>query len=280
MAGAAGAGAALASNALVREALGQDAGVAPTDLSFETVTRFRPFNLLAKNFVRLDDSFDRNTTGDYTILRPAPSGDDDGTVRAGNGKLSFAGLDDYYTILKSGTGQRAPYATVIMEVTSLPEGSVYAGLYKDEGNYVHAYYDKSAETIGLEAAVNGQVYVLGTMQPEEQRLFEIPFRFAFVANENEVTALVGDRASDIGVFRPLIKRDATRDDNGTPIRRTTRLRAWICATRGCSRRSRTALARVPVRAETSFSTASAPDTMARPGFAIRTSSSTPMEPRT
>ena len=48
-----------------------------------------------------------------------------------NGRLRFAGQDDYYTVLKSDTGQRAPYATVIIDVASLTEGTVYAGLYKD-----------------------------------------------------------------------------------------------------------------------------------------------------
>jgi hypothetical protein len=218
MAGAAGVGAALASNVLVREALGQDVGLDPTDFSFSTVTKFRPFNLLAKNFIRLDDSFEKNTTGNYTILRPGDLEEDNGTVRAGGGELRFDGQDDYYTVLKSNTGEKAPYVTVILEVASLPEGTVYAGLYRDEGDYVHAYYDSDTNTVSLEAAVGGDVKPLGSTQPDEQRLFEAPFRFAFVANENEVTALVGDRSSDIGNFRPIIKKDVTRDENGVPTR--------------------------------------------------------------
>ena len=42
----------------------------PTDFSFEVRERFRPFHLLAKNFVQLDDSFEHQTVGNYTILRP------------------------------------------------------------------------------------------------------------------------------------------------------------------------------------------------------------------
>lgn len=208
MAGAAGIGAALASNVLLREA----AAVAPTEFSFSTRTKFRPFNLLAQNFIQLDDSFNTDTTGDYTILRPSDDPeDDDGTVEAGGGTLRFSGEDDYYTVLKSDIGQEAPYATVIIEVASLPEGTVYAGLYRDEDNYVHAYYDSDTKTVGLEAAVGGTVFDMGSTQPDEQRLFEAPFRFAFVANENEVTALVGDRSSEIGNFRPIIKRDVKRE---------------------------------------------------------------------
>ncbi len=163
----------------------------PTDFTFRTREQFRPFDLLAKNFVRLDDRFDGDTRGNYTALRPGLPNEDDGYVRVGEGKMRFAGQDDYYTILKSGTGQRASYATVIIEVASLTEGTVFAGLYRDADNYVHAFYNKNDNTVGLEAAVDGVVYELGSTQPDEQRLFETPFRFAFVANENEITALVG-----------------------------------------------------------------------------------------
>ena len=58
------------------------------------------------------------------------------------------------------------------------------------------------------------LYELGSTQPD-QNDFGASFRFAFVANENEVTALVGDRFMDIGDFRPLIKRNASTYDNGT-----------------------------------------------------------------
>ncbi len=183
-------------------------GLDPTDFSFRTREQFRPFHLLAKNFVELDDSFDRNTIDNYMVLRPAPpeDGEDDGFVRVGDGEARFAGQDDYYTVLKSNTGQEAPFSTVIVDVASQPDGTVYAGLYRDELEYVHAYYNKDTQTVGLEARVNGQLYQLGSTQQFEQRLFEAPFRFAFVANENEVTALVSS-SSDLGNFRPLIKRD-------------------------------------------------------------------------
>jgi hypothetical protein len=225
--GAAGVGAAAGTSLLPGSAEGAvSTSLEPTDFHFTTRERFRPFNLLAKNFVRLDDNFSSNTRRNYTILRPGPSSEDDGTVTFSNGKLRFAeGSDtsnDYYTVLKSGTGQRAPYATVIIEVASLPNGAVYAGLYKDGNNYVHAYYDKDTHTVGLEAEVDGQKFVLGgaAVPVEERALFNVPFRFAFVANENEVTALVGDPASDVGNYRPIIKRDVryeTRDADAGPL---------------------------------------------------------------
>ncbi|MBA2713712.1 MAG: hypothetical protein H0U55_09200, partial [Rubrobacteraceae bacterium] len=218
---AAGIGAAAGASVLPGTAAGAvETNLQPTDFHFRTRERFRPFDLLAKNFVRLDDSFSTNTIDRYTKLRPGHSSEDDGTVTIANGKLHFSGQDDYYTILKSGTGQRAPYATVIVDVASQPGGTVYAGLYKDAGNYVHAYYNKNTNTVGLEARVNGRLYDLGSTNPAASD-FGGSFKFAFVANENEVTALVGDRFMDIGNFRPLIKRDVKFEtEDALDLRRT------------------------------------------------------------
>lgn len=222
LAGAAGIGAA-AGASLIPGAAGAavTTSLDPTDFSFTTREQFRPFHLLAKNFVQLDDGFDRNTIDNYTILRPAPpeDGEDDGFVRVGDGEARFAGQDDYYTVLKSNTGQEAPFSTVIVDVASQPDGTVYAGLYRDELEYVHAYYNKDTQTVGLEARVGGVDYMLGETQQFEQRLFEAPFRFAFVANENRVIALVGS-PSDLGNWRPVIERDLffeTRNAVGGPL---------------------------------------------------------------
>ncbi|MDQ3363439.1 MAG: hypothetical protein M3534_17625 [Actinomycetota bacterium] len=153
LAGAAGIGAAAGASLLPAGAgAAVRTNLDPTDFTFRTREQFRPFHLLAKNFVQLDDGFDRNTTGNYTILRPGPPEEGDGFVRVDDGKMRFTGQDDYYTILKSKTGQKAPFATVIIDVASLPEGTVYAGLYKDELNYVHAYYDKNVAGRGVRPA--------------------------------------------------------------------------------------------------------------------------------
>jgi hypothetical protein len=212
--GAAGVGAAAGASLLPGSAEGAvSTSLESTDFHFTTRERFRPFDLLAKNFVQLDDEFSTNTQGNYTILGPGPSSEDDGTVTISNDELRFDGQDDYYTVLKSGTGQRAPYATVIIDVASLPGGTVYAGLYKDDDNYVHAYYNRNRNEVGLEASVDGTVHDLGSTQPDPSD-FGTSFKFAFVANENEVTALVGDRFMDIGNFRPLIKRDVRFETGG------------------------------------------------------------------
>ena len=219
--GAAGIGAAAGASVLPGTADGAvSTRLEPTDFVFTTRERFRPFHILAENFVTLNDTFNTNTRRNYTILRPGPANEDDGTVDIGEGKARFVpGQDDYYTILKSETGQRAPFATVIVNVASLPaDGTVYAGLYKDEDNYVHVYYDKDRSVVGIEARVNGVTYlgpenldeVTGDPIGEERvdrEEFRGSFRFAFVLNEHRVIALVGDRHMDIGNFRPLIERD-------------------------------------------------------------------------
>ena len=215
--GAAGIGAAAGASVLPGAAEGAvRTRLQPTDFEFTTREIFRPFDLLAKNFVELDDSFSTDTAGTYTPLRPGDLEEDDGAYGVSNGEMRFfestPESNNYYTILKSDTGEEAPFITVIVEVTSLPDGTVYAGLYKDELNYVHVYYNKDTNTVGIEARVNGQLYELGSTAVEAG-LFATPFRFAFVANENEVTALVGDSSSEIGDWRPLIKRDVTTDFN-------------------------------------------------------------------
>ena len=161
LAGAAGIGAAAGAGLLQSWAgAAVRTDLEPTDFTFTTRERFRPFHVLAENFVRLDDSFNSNTRGNYTVLRPGPDNEDDGFVDIGEGKARFTGQDDYYTILKSGTGQRAPFATVIVNVASLSaDGTVYAGLYKDDNNYVHVYYDKDRSGVGIEARVDGETFL-------------------------------------------------------------------------------------------------------------------------
>src|SRR5215211_4837433 len=209
MAGAAGLGAALGSNILLREALSQDTLVSnplPTDLTFAIKERYRPFHLLAENFVQLRDGFDTDTRRNYAILAPAPESNR-GNAFVQRGALRING-DSYFALFKSTTSQKAPFATVIVDVqrfsdTTGAENTVFAGLVKDNSNYVTAFYNNATKKVGISACVNGTVTTLGTVDAT----LAAPFRFAFVANENEVTALVSDRASGIGDFRPLIKRD-------------------------------------------------------------------------
>ena len=72
MAGAAGLGAALASNILLREAF----ALAPTDptdpsFSFSIKANYSAFDVISDNFVEHRDGFDRNRNL-YEVLTPAP----------------------------------------------------------------------------------------------------------------------------------------------------------------------------------------------------------------
>jgi hypothetical protein len=224
LAGAAGLGAAAGASLLSDQAAAAvRTNLEPTDFTFRTREKFRPFHLLAENFVTLDDNFEDGSET-YTTVRPGPPNEDDGFTRVDNGRMRFDGQDDYYTILVSDTGQRAPFSTVIVDVASLPEeGTIYAGLYRVDGNeFVHAYYDSDTNRVGFEVRVNGQTYTMdnpneplsmGAAAEPEQRLFEEPFRFAFVANENRVIALVSS-ASDLGGWRPIIERDIFFETGG------------------------------------------------------------------
>jgi hypothetical protein len=227
--GAAGVGAAVGSNVLLREALTQEKGVSnlrPTDLTFSIKKQYRPFDLLAKNFVQLLDRFDSDTRSNYAVLAPSPESNR-GNASIGRGALRVNG-DSYFALFRSTTSQRAPFSTVIVDVerfsdTTGSENTVFAGLVKDQSNYVAAFYNNATKKAGLSACVNGTVTTLGTVDAT----LAAPLRFAFVANENEVTALVGDSSSAIGNFRPLIKRDVKVGTAGTlDLRDVTVLRDY------------------------------------------------------
>ncbi len=207
--GAAGLGAAVGSNLLLREAFARQAAVSasalePTDLTFSIVERYRPFALLAENFVELRDGFDTlASAANYQILSPAPE-DDAGNAAFGGGELRVSG-DSYFALFKSKTGQRAPFATVVVDVESFanpdsgPEDSVFAGLVKDEGNYVVAWYNDQKKLAGIDVVTNGTARTLGTVGAD----LTAPCRFAFSVNENKVVALA-DTGSG---FRPLLRRN-------------------------------------------------------------------------
>ena len=214
--GAAGVGTAVGSNVFLQKAFSQERLVSnprPTDLAFSIKTQYRPFDLLAKNFVQLRDGFDSDTSGDYAVLAPAPeSNRGKATVR--RGALRVNG-DAYFALFRSNTSQKAPFATVIVDVqafsdTTGAENTVLAGLVKDQSNYVAAFYNNATKKVGISVCLNGTAMTLGSVDAT----LAAPLRLAFVANENEVTALVGDGSGPIGDFRPLIKRDVRFETGG------------------------------------------------------------------
>ncbi|MGI8912162.1 MAG: twin-arginine translocation signal domain-containing protein [Rubrobacteraceae bacterium] len=205
---AAGAGAAIGSNALLRETLAQKAppsrgNFKPTDLHFSIEEQYRPVSLLAENCVELRDGFDTLASAtNYQTLSPAPEGDA-GSATFGSGKLQVSG-DSYFALFKSDTGQRAPFTTIILDVERFAgsggeHDAVYAGLVKDADNYVVAWYDDAKKQAGFDVVVDGAVNSLGTVEVD----LPAPARFAFVLNENLVISL-----SDTGDgFEHLLRRN-------------------------------------------------------------------------
>ncbi len=93
---AAGAAGAVGSSALLRGASAREGLVddtRPTDLAFSVREQYRPFDLLAKNFVKLRDGFDTvASAANYGVLSPAPA-DDAGDASFGGGFRSLLRRD-------------------------------------------------------------------------------------------------------------------------------------------------------------------------------------------
>src|SRR5215212_8605508 len=190
MAGAAGLGATLASNILLREAF----ALGPTDptdpsFSFSTKADYSAFDVISDNFVEHRDGFDRNRAL-YKVFTPVPEYSRAG-VSINRGQLRATGDAPFFTLFKTNKAPLAPYAAVIVDVKSFigsanKEDTVYAGLIKDASNYVVAWYNNATKRVGIDAVVGGDVNTL--VQIEDADLGTSP-RFAFVLNSKEVTAL-------------------------------------------------------------------------------------------
>src|SRR5918995_4431740 len=108
MTGAAGLGAALGSNLLLRQAIALDP-TGPTDPSFRfSITNsYHPFDVISDNFVEHSDDF--TSQGSYTVLAPAPVGQS-GSATTGGGALSVTSTSPFFTLLQTNIGAPlAPY---------------------------------------------------------------------------------------------------------------------------------------------------------------------------
>ncbi|MBP2477406.1 hypothetical protein JOF53_006278 [Crossiella equi] len=145
-------------------------GVTPMDLRFRITEQFRPFGLLAPGFEQYD-----------TAAPPMPRASGDFLVR-------------------TGVSPRAPFATVLVEVTELGAGaSVVAGLAANSANRVLARYDAAKGQASIEVTVNGTTTTVRSAAAS----LRAPFRFAFVVNENAVTALADTTGTGTG-WAPLV----------------------------------------------------------------------------
>ena len=170
----------------------------PFDLNFEVVDRQRQLDLVADRFVQLRDRF---TGGRSQYQHLSPTGTR-GTATFRDGRLEVSGTGGFSSLFRSSTHQVAPFASVVVDIQSFGGGAtqdaVLAGLVKDAGNYVAAFYDRATGTAGLEVAVDGAVQTLGTVEADLQA----PFQLALGLTSTTVVVLVDDGSGP----RPLLRQ--------------------------------------------------------------------------
>src|SRR3712207_5067787 len=130
MAGAAGLGAALGSNILLRPAFAPDP-TGPTEplFRFSLTNSYHPFDVISDNFIEHSDSFDRNQAL-YKVFTPGPEYTRAG-VSINRGQLRAIGDGPFFTLLQTKKAPLAPYASVVVDFGSFidsanTEDTVYA----------------------------------------------------------------------------------------------------------------------------------------------------------
>src|SRR5215212_9754230 len=117
MAGAAGLGAAGASNNFLREAFALE-HTGPTDpsFSFSVEADYSAFDVISDNFVAHSDGFNRNQAL-YKVLKTGLEYTRAG-VSINNGRLRAIGDAPFFTLFQTGKAPLAPYAAVIVDVAA------------------------------------------------------------------------------------------------------------------------------------------------------------------
>lgn len=152
------------------------AGNTPFDLHFSVVDQFRPFALIAPNFVQFDSAITPHTRA----------------LAAG-------------TVITTNVRPRAPYGTVTVEVQQLDGAGVVAGLAGASAS-VLGVYDARTGKVSIEVTTGGTT----TTVKSADASLKAPFRFATVVNENAVTVLADATGTGTG-WQPLItERDGVR----------------------------------------------------------------------
>jgi hypothetical protein len=121
-----------------------------------------------------------------------------------NGRLQVSSDSPFFTLFRTSKSPSAPYAAVIVDVrafsrSAINQNSVYAGLIKDESNYVVAWYNHATKKAGFDVAVNGTV----TKLAETSATLTAPMRFAFVLNSKEITALADEGGGQFDGWKPV-----------------------------------------------------------------------------
>jgi hypothetical protein len=187
-----------------------DPTLSPLDLDFSTIEQFRPFDLLPRRFVQVREWFDSAAAAaryaDAAMRLEAPAASIDQTGRALRVGLPAQGA----VLFRAASGPVAPFATVIVSTAATAQdgggkAAILAGLVRDTRNYVVASFEAgakgSAGTVGIDVVVAGA----RTRAASAAADLAGPGRFAFVVNENYVTALVGDAAG----WTPVVQHRIT-----------------------------------------------------------------------
>ena len=209
-------------------------GLDPTDIAFDIVEQFRPRDLIGDRFVTLHDRFGVDAQG-YAVL--APDGRK-GTAVRNRGHLEVSGAP-HFTLFKSETGQVAPFASVVVSIAEFSgdadEDRVYAGLVRNRGNWVMAWYDKATGTAGIDVSVDGTVQTLGSADAGD---LTAPCQIAFSLTSTTVVAFVNE-GNDASAFVPIVQE---RLDDIVDLRRPGALAAYRNGFGASSRSGTTELA--------------------------------------
>jgi hypothetical protein len=214
-AGAAGLGATLGYGLLAERALGQTAPLDPRDLNFEVLAQYRPFRIVSEVEQQLDETFDTAGLQGYSLLRPAPEGRR-GRAQVAGGSLTVTDEQAYSSLFVTQSAPVAPYAAVEVDVRSLSgapgdQDTVSAGLVRDADNWVLASFNGATGTVAVEVSVDGRV---STLNEATVTGVAAPMRFAFVLNENLVTALVDTGTAEDEPYegwRPLLRSNVAAE---------------------------------------------------------------------
>jgi hypothetical protein len=198
------------SPAAAADAATVDPALSPLDLDFSIIERFRPFDLLPRRFVQVREWFDSAATAaryaDAAMRPEAHAASVDQTGRA----LRVGFPVQAPVLFRTDSGPVAPYATAIVSTAATAQDSegkaaIVAGLVRDTRNYVVAVFERGAKgttgTVGIDVVVDGA----RTRAASAAADLAGPGRFAFVVNENYVTALVGNAAG----WTPVVQHRIT-----------------------------------------------------------------------
>lgn len=189
---AAGTAAPIRAQPLVRPEPGP--GPSLLDLDFSAVAQFRPFDLLPDAFAQVGERFPGAFSGRLAAM-PLQAEGTPAEVSPGAEGLRMLSSRLEPTLLRTDARPVAPYATVIAELAPpgagvQPGGTVVVGLVRDAQNRVVTAFDRGSDpangTVGVEVVADGRATRVASVPAD----LSGTARFAFVVNENYVTALV------------------------------------------------------------------------------------------